>query len=87
MCLLLLNSEAVCRSGMRSDQRATPPGDPCPGGTAAHAAPFQCADVPGQHGLGDVQALGGATEVQLFGDGDEVPQLAQVKIHPYSRGD
>jgi hypothetical protein len=28
MCLLPLNSEAVCRSGMRSDQRATPPGDP-----------------------------------------------------------
>jgi hypothetical protein len=26
-------------------------------------------------------ALGRAAEVQLFGDGDEVAQLAQVKIH------
>ena len=86
LCLLLLNSEAVCRSGMRSDQRATPPGHPCPGGTAAHVAPFQCADLPGQHGLGDVQALGGATEFN-FGDGDEVAQLAQVEIDPYSHGD
>jgi hypothetical protein len=34
-----------------------------------------------------VQALGGATEVQLLGDRDEVAQLAQVKIHPYSHGD
>jgi hypothetical protein len=31
-----------------------------------------------------VHALGGATEVQLFGDGDEVAQLAQVNIHPAS---
>jgi hypothetical protein len=31
-----------------------------------------------------VHAYGGATEVQLFGDGDEVAQLAQVKIDPAS---
>jgi hypothetical protein len=31
-----------------------------------------------------VQALGRAAEVQLFGDRDEVPQLAQVKINPDS---
>jgi hypothetical protein len=32
-----------------------------------------------QRGLGDVQPLGSATEVQLFGDGDEVAQVAKFQ--------
>jgi hypothetical protein len=40
---------------------------------------FQCADLPGQYGLGDVRAVGRAAEVQLFGD--SVSELAQVKIY------
>jgi hypothetical protein len=84
---LLLNSEAVCRSGMRSDQRATPPGDPCPGGTAAHLAPFPVRGSAGTAWAGRRAGARRRTEVQLFGDGEEVAQLAQVKIHPYSHGD
>jgi hypothetical protein len=30
--------------------------------------------------LGDVQCLGGATEVTLLGDGDEVPHETQFEI-------
>jgi hypothetical protein len=37
-----------------------------------------------QRRLGHVQALGGAAEMQLFGDGDEIAQLAEVDIHRYA---
>jgi hypothetical protein len=33
-----------------------------------------------------MEALGGAAEVQLLGDRDEVPHLAQIKIHRASHG-
>jgi hypothetical protein len=46
---------------------------------------FQRADLPTERRLRDVQLIGGAAEVQLTGDGDEVPQLAQVQIHGASR--
>jgi hypothetical protein len=39
-------------------------------------AALELLDRPGQRGLGDAEALGGPAEVQLVGDGDEVPQLA-----------
>ena len=38
---------------------------------------FQGLDLLGQRRLADVQALGGPGEVELFGDGDEVAQMAQ----------
>ena len=39
------------------------------------------ADLPRERRLGDVQALGGAAEVQLLGDRDEVAQLPQGRFH------
>ena len=42
---------------------------------------LQRADLPGQHRLGDVQPLGRPAEVQFLGDGDEVPELAEVDVH------
>ncbi len=38
---------------------------------------LECADLLGQRGLGDVQSLRGAAEVQFLGDGAEVPQVTQ----------
>jgi hypothetical protein len=38
-------------------------------------------DLFGERRLGDVQQLGGVREVQLLGDGDEVPQVAQMHLH------
>jgi hypothetical protein len=38
-------------------------------------------DLLGERRLGNVQALGGASEVELFGDGHEVAQIAQVRVH------
>jgi hypothetical protein len=29
-----------------------------------------------------VQPLGGAREVEFFGDGDEAPKMAQLHLHP-----
>jgi hypothetical protein len=31
--------------------------------------------------LGDVQPLGGAAEVQLLGDGQEVPEMPKLELH------
>ena len=36
------------------------------------------ADLLAERRLRDVKALCGATEVQLFGDGDEVPKVAKL---------
>ena len=36
------------------------------------------ADLLGQRRLGDVLALGGAGEVALVGERDEVPELSQI---------
>ena len=38
---------------------------------------FQLLDLPAQRGLGDEQALGRAGEIALFGNGDEVAQMAE----------
>jgi hypothetical protein len=46
-------------------------------------------DLAGQHRLGDVQRVGGPAEVQMLGNGQEVPQLAQVQVqvhHSYRTG-
>ena len=40
---------------------------------------LELADLPAEHRLRDVEALRRAPEVQLFGDRDEVAQLAQVQ--------
>jgi hypothetical protein len=37
-------------------------------------------DLPAQRRLGDVQLLGGTPEMKRFGNGDERPDLAQVKV-------
>jgi hypothetical protein len=37
-------------------------------------------DRPGERRLGHAQAGGGAPEVQLLGDGHEVPQLAHLQL-------
>ncbi|MCY1554097.1 hypothetical protein D9M68_906430 [compost metagenome] len=39
---------------------------------------FQLADVEAERRLGDGQPLGGSSEVQFLGDGDEIPELAQI---------
>jgi hypothetical protein len=44
--------------------------------------PLQVADLPAQRGLRDVEAAGGAAEVELLGDRDEraqVPQLDRLR--------
>jgi hypothetical protein len=43
---------------------------------------FQRLDLLAQGRLADMQALGRAREVQLFGDGDKVTQVAQFHIRP-----
>lgn len=42
---------------------------------------LEAADLLGHRGLGDEQALGGPGEVQLLGDGLEVPQRTQMNVH------
>jgi hypothetical protein len=42
---------------------------------------LELVDLPGQRGLGDVQALGGPGEVELLGDGEEAGQQSEVEIH------
>jgi hypothetical protein len=39
---------------------------------------LEVADLPTQWRLRDVQPLGGAAEVQFFGDGDEVAEVAEL---------
>ena len=39
---------------------------------------FERFDLLGQRRTGGAEPFGGAAEVQLFGDGDEVPQLTQL---------
>ena len=41
---------------------------------------FERPDLAGQYRLGDVQGLGGAAEVQMLSDGDEIAQLAEVDV-------
>jgi hypothetical protein len=41
---------------------------------------FERLDLLGQGGTGDQQPLGGAAEVELFGDRDEVPQLTELHL-------
>lgn len=41
-------------------------------------APFELADRPRQRGLRDPEPLRGPSEMQLLGDGDEVPQLPRL---------
>jgi hypothetical protein len=43
--------------------------------------PLEPGDRRAERLLRDVQSLRRAREVQLLGDGDEVPQLAQLHIH------
>lgn len=54
-------------------------------------APFELADRPGQRRLGHTQTLRRPAEMQLFGDGNEVPQFsglhAQHGTRPARRGD
>jgi hypothetical protein len=38
---------------------------------------FEIADLLGERGAGEVKALGGPAEMQLFGNGDEVSQLPE----------
>ena len=40
----------------------------------------ELADLLAQSRLGHVQQISGAAEMQLFGDGDEVPQLSQLHL-------
>jgi hypothetical protein len=39
-------------------------------------------DLLAERGLGDSETLGGAPEMQLLGDGDEIAEVA--KLHPSS---
>ena len=48
---------------------------------------LQRADLLAERRLGDVQARGGAAEVQLLGDGDEVTQLAEFHERSFDGGD
>ena len=41
---------------------------------------FEAFDRLAQRGLGDVELLCGASEVELFGDGDEVADLSKGEI-------
>src|SRR5262249_613568 len=45
---------------------------------------FQLLDLLTERRLGDVEARGGATEMQLFSDGDEVSQMTQLHAVPHS---
>jgi hypothetical protein len=48
-------------------------------------APLELLDRPGQWWLGHAEALGGAAEVQLLSNGDEVPQLAGLQgVHGHT---
>src|ERR1700756_2981720 len=42
---------------------------------------LELTDLLGQRGLADVELRGGAPEVQLVGDCDEVAQQPQIKVH------
>jgi hypothetical protein len=48
---------------------------------------FQRANLAREHRLRDVQGFRRAAEVQLVGDRDEIPQLAQVQVHGASSDD
>jgi hypothetical protein len=41
---------------------------------------FELADLLGERRLGEVETLGGTAEVQLFGDGDEVAEVAELDV-------
>ena len=43
---------------------------------------LELADLLGQRRLADVQAGRGLPEVQLVGDGDEVPHQPEIQVHP-----
>ncbi len=40
---------------------------------------FQLHDLPAERRLGQVQQFGGAADIALFGDGDEIAELAQIE--------
>jgi hypothetical protein len=42
---------------------------------------LQLGDLTAQGGLGNVQALRCPAEVELLGDGDEVPELPKLDVH------
>src|SRR5262249_50066756 len=42
---------------------------------------FQAVDLFAERRLGDVHPLGGAGEIQLFGDRYEIAQVPQVSVH------
>ncbi len=44
--------------------------------------PFECPDLPAEPGLGNVQPLRRAAEMQLFGDHDEIAQMPQFHARP-----
>ena len=44
---------------------------------------FQLLDLAAERGLGNEQALGGAGEIALFSDGDEVAQLAHFHVYTF----
>jgi hypothetical protein len=41
---------------------------------------FELADLLGERRLGEVESLGGASEVEFFGDGDEVSEMAEFNL-------
>jgi hypothetical protein len=42
---------------------------------------LEAPDLRGERGLGDVEPLGAAAEVQLLGDGQEVPEMPELELH------
>jgi hypothetical protein len=48
---------------------------------------FQPPDLCREAGLGNPQALRGAGEASLLGDGDEITKMAEFHVRPPSRGD
>ncbi len=48
--------------------------------------PLQTPDLTAQRGLGEMQRLGGAAEVQFLGDHGEVAHQAQLQVHRRYRG-
>jgi hypothetical protein len=47
---------------------------------------FEVLDGPAEGGLGDAHGLGGANETAVFGEGNEVAQLAEVHVSALGRG-
>src|ERR1700722_6563994 len=68
-----IREQLLARGGQPSSARVA--------GEQLHAElTFERADLARQHRLCDVQALGGAAEVQFFGDCHEVAKFAHVEV-------